>query len=46
MLTIAPRPVDIELVEYRPRIMDLVASERPRERLKNHGPQALSNAYS
>ena len=31
-------------VEYRPMIKDFAASERPRERLMNQGPQALSNA--
>src|SRR5580765_6824978 len=35
---------DLTVVDYRPKLMDLAASERPRERLTNRGPQALSNA--
>ena len=31
-------------VEYHPTVHDLPSDERPRERLQNHGPQALSNA--
>lgn len=31
-------------VEYQPRIQDLPANERPRERLENYGSRALSNA--
>src|SRR6266700_2708461 len=31
-------------VEYHPTMHDLPSDERPRERLQNHGPQALSNA--
>jgi len=31
-------------VEYHPTVHDLPTDERPRERLQNHGPQALSNA--
>ncbi len=31
-------------LEYHPTIHDLPTNERPRERLQNHGPQALSNA--
>ncbi len=31
-------------VEYHPTVHDLPTNERPRERLQNHGPQALSNA--
>ena len=31
-------------VEYHPTIHDLPNDERPRERLQNHGPEALSNA--
>ena len=31
-------------VEYRPRIRDLPLKERPRERLREHGPGALSNS--
>ncbi len=30
--------------EYNTRIRELPTSERPRERLRDHGPQALSNA--
>jgi DNA repair protein RadC len=30
-------------VEYHPTVHDLPTDERPRERLQNHGPQALSN---
>jgi len=33
-----------EPVEYHPMIRDLPESERPRERLMNYGPGALSNA--
>lgn len=33
-----------EAVEYRPTIRDLPASERPRERLREHGAAALSSA--
>lgn len=29
--------------EYHPRLKDLPATERPRERLRDYGPQALSN---
>ncbi len=32
------------VVEYRPRIKELPAAERPRERLQNYGPGALSTA--
>ncbi len=31
-------------IEYHPTVHDLPTDERPRERLQNHGPQALSNA--
>jgi DNA repair protein RadC len=31
-------------LEYHPTIHNLPTNERPRERLQNHGPQALSNA--
>ncbi|HZS76330.1 MAG TPA: DNA repair protein RadC [Ktedonobacteraceae bacterium] len=31
-------------LEYHPTIHDLPADERPRERLRNHGPSALSHA--
>ena len=34
----------ISKVEYHPTVHDLPTDERPRERLQNHGPQALSNA--
>jgi len=33
---------DSKLVEYRPRMIDIPQNERPRERLRNHGAQALS----
>ena len=29
--------------QYRPMIRDLPQGERPRERLKEHGPKSLSN---
>lgn len=32
------------IVEYHPMMRDIAASERPRERLIKHGPQALSEA--
>jgi DNA repair protein RadC len=35
---------ELSKVEYRPMMKDFAASERPRERLINQGPQALSNA--
>ena len=35
---------ELSAVEYRPMMRDIAASERPRERLKNQGPQALTNA--
>ena len=31
------------LIEYHPTIKDLPTTERPRERLEHHGPEALSN---
>jgi hypothetical protein len=31
-------------VEYHPTVHDIPTDERPRERMQNHGPQALSNA--
>src|SRR5256886_2558759 len=31
-------------LEYHPTIRDMPSDERPRERLKHNGPQALSNA--
>ena len=34
----------VAAVEYRPMMRDIAMSERPRERLKNQGAQALSNA--
>ena len=33
-----------DIVEYRPTIRQLPASERPRERLRDHGATALSNS--
>jgi DNA repair protein RadC len=33
-----------DVVEYRPTIRQLPASERPRERLRDHGASALSNS--
>jgi len=32
------------VVAYQPMMRHIAASERPRERLENHGAQALSNA--
>ena len=34
---------DCRLVEYRPRMIDIPQSERPRERLRTHGAHALSS---
>ena len=31
-------------LEYHPTIHDIPVDERPRERLKHYGPQALSNS--
>ena len=33
-----------EATEYRPMMRDLPESEKPRERLRHHGANALSNA--
>ena len=33
-----------KLGEYTPMIRDMPAAERPRERLRDHGPEALNNA--
>ena len=38
------RVSETAIIEYQPMMRDLAASERPRERLKHQGPQALSNA--
>ena len=32
------------VLEYRPLIRDMPADERPRERLRMRGPEALTNA--
>src|SRR5436305_15336584 len=37
------KPVPTKL-EYHPTIHDMPTDERPRERLKHYGPQALSNS--
>ena len=37
------KPAPIKL-EYHPTIHDMPTDERPRERLKHYGPQALANA--
>src|SRR5256714_13152210 len=37
------KPAPIKL-EYHPTIHDMPSDERPRERLKHYGPQALANA--
>ena len=37
------KPAPIKL-EYHPTIHDMPSDERPRERLRNYGPQALANA--
>src|SRR3989440_8575312 len=36
-----PAPIKLE---YHPTIHDMPTNERPRERLKHYGPQALSNS--
>jgi DNA repair protein RadC len=38
------RPVQEVVLEYRPLIRDMPADERPRERLRMRGPEALTNA--